>query len=157
MIYTEENKSATAKKVAKQRVGTSVFSYYKQLGNDIKMISKRPKGNPQETGDWEILHDWLLDEVNNCNKVDRLEYLQKDAYVSIYSLEKLAKNMADVKAGHPSRFVDVRYINKIMSKGNSPAKTRKHINWMKSTYLPAIKKRKAELKKANNESSIEFI
>ena len=98
-----------------------------------------------------------METVKNANKIDRLDYLRKDAYVGIHQLETLEKNMKDVKSGHPSRYVSVKYIEKILASGNSPAKVREHINWMKSTYLPAIKKRKAELKKELDESTISFV
>lgn len=158
-MILEDKTSDKAKAIARSRAGISgYFKNLGQLGNDVKMLSKRPKGDPNKDGNYEVLHDWLMNEVKSCNKLDRLDYLRKDAYVGINQLEKLAKNMTDVKAGHPSRYVSVKYIEKIMASGNSPAKVRKHITWMKNTYLPAIKKRKAELKKAMDESTlIDFV
>lgn len=157
-MILEDKISDKAKAVAKSRAGFGYFKNLGQLGKDVKMLSKRPKGDPSKDGNYEVLHDWLMNEVKSCNKLDRLDYLRKDAYVGINQLEKLAKNMADVKAGHPSRYVSVKYIEKIMASGNSPSKVRKHIAWMKNTYLPAIKKRKAELKKAMDESTlIDFV
>ena len=157
-LITEDKTSNEAKKVAKSRQGfKGLFKNLSQLGNDAKALSKRPDGDPNKTGDYKSLHPWLLDMVKDAKKADRLDYLRKDAYTAINQLETLEKNMKDVKAGHPSRYVSVKYINSIMDSGNSPTKVRDHINWMKSTYLPAIKKRKAELKKTQNESSISFV
>lgn len=153
-----EKVSKDAEKVAKSRVGFSgAFKIWKQLGNDMKALAKRPNVDPTTTGDYKSLQPWMMEMVKSAKDIDRLEYLQRDAYTGIYQLEKLEQNMKDVKAGHPSRFVDVKYINKIMASGNSPAKIRAYITWLRGTYLPAIKKKKADLKKAMNESIIKFV
>lgn len=157
-LITEDKISDKAKSVSKSRSGISgLIQNLSNIGSDAKALSKRPNVDPSKTGDYKSLRPWLLDMVKNAKKLDRLDYLRKDAYVAINQLEKLEKNMKDVKSGHPSRYVSVRYIEKIMDSGNSPAKVREHINWMKSTYLPAIKKRKAELRKELDESAIFFI
>ena len=157
-LITEDKISDKAKKVAKSRQG--LVGYLKtldQLGNDAKALAKRPAGDPNKTGDYKSLHPWLLSMVDSAKNVDRCDYLRKDAYLAINQLEKLEKNMKDVKAGHPSRYVSVKYINNIMASGNSPMKVRNHISWLKSTYLPAIKKKKADLKKAMDESTLPFV
>lgn len=157
-LITENKTSDKAKKVAKSRSGISGFiQNISNLGSDTKALSKRPNVDPNKTGDYKALRPWLLDMVKSAKKLDRLDYLRKDAYTGIHQLETLEKNMKDVKSGNPSRYVSVKYIEKILASGNSPAKVREHINWTRSTYLPAIKKRKAELKKELDESAISFV
>lgn len=159
-IITED--SARAKQVAKSRVGIkNLFKLYKQLPSDMKSISKRPNTNPLKTGDFESLRDWMLQMVKDAKDEDRCDYLRKDAYVAIHQLETLEKNMRDVKNGTPSRYVAVKVVQKQMDSGCTPDKVHKHIQWIKSTYLPAITKRKKELrderKKKLRESTIDFI
>ena len=133
---------------------SNMIQNYKNFGSDVKMLAKRPKGDPNKTGDYTSLHEWLLNEVKNAKKLDRLDYLAKDAHVSITTLEKLAKNMEDVQKGYPNRYVNVKYINSLIKGGNSPKKIKDHIKWIKGPYLSAIKKRKIELRKANKESAL---
>lgn len=154
-LITEE--SEKAKKIARSRNGFSgMWSNLKNLPTDIAAISKRPNTDPLRTGDFESLRKWLLQMVDDAKTIDRLDYLRKDAYVGIYSLEKLEKNMRDVQKGTPSRYVSVKAVQKQMDSGCTPDKVHKHVQWMKSTYLPAISKRRKELKKDLKES-FEFV
>lgn len=149
-----------ADKVAKSRSGFSgLFQNYRNLASDIKNLSKRPKTDPLRTGDFESLREWLLQMVEDAKTEDRCDYLRKDAYIAISQLEKLEKNMRDVKNGTPSKYVAVKVVQKQMDGGCTPDKVHKHVQWIKSTYLPAITKRKKEIKaeKKMNESSINFV
>lgn len=132
------------------------FWLFKMLFNDQKMLVKRPRADV-DAGNYEDLHPWLLDLVADAKTEQRIKYLRSDAYTAIDSLSKLAKNLNDYQHGRQSKYVSTKYMDKIIKKGMTVAKIKKHIDWLKGTYIPAINKRAAEIRKeskSKNESAI---
>lgn len=125
----------------------------RMLASDIKHSSKRPKENVAQTGNYDKLHPWLLGMVEDAKTEERLQYLRADAYNGILTLKKLAKNLDDYQHGRASRYVDSKYMDKIIKKGMTVQKINSHIRWMRNIYIPAINKRAAQIRKVQHESA----
>ena len=150
----EDSIDDEAKKVANERQGVRYFDFINNISNlfkDIGALTARPRMDP-EKGEYEKLRPWLMTLVDKADSMKRIQYLRRDAYTGINQLNKLSKNMKDVKAGTQSKYVNVNYINKLFKKGNSPEKVDAHIKWMKDEYIPYINKRAKEIRKSTNES-----
>lgn len=125
----------------------------RMLASDIKHSSKRPKENVAQTGNYDKLHPWLLGMVEDAKTEERLQYLRADAYNGILTLKKLAKNLDDYQHGRASRYVNAKYMDKIIKKGMTVQKINNHIRWMRNIYIPAINKRAAQIRKVQHESA----
>ena len=123
----------------------------RMLASDIKHSSKRPKENVAQTGNYDKLHPWLLGMVEDAKTEERLQYLRADAYNGILTLKKLAKNLDDYQHGRASRYVNSKYMDKIIKKGMTVQKINSHIRWMRNIYIPAINKRAAQIRKVQHE------
>ena len=123
----------------------------RMLASDIKLSSKRPKENVAQTGNYDKLHPWLLGMVEDAKTEERLQYLRADAYNGILTLKKLAKNLDDYQHGRASRYVNSKYMDKIIKKGMTVQKINSHIRWMRNIYIPAINKRAAQIRKVQHE------
>lgn len=126
----------------------------RMLASDIKHSSKRPKENVAQTGNYDKLHPWLLGMVEDAKTEERLQYLRADAYNGILTLKKLAKNLDDYQHGRASRYVNPKYMDKIIKKGMTVQKINSHIRWMRNIYIPAINKRAAQIRKAHHEYAL---
>lgn len=126
----------------------------RMLASDIKHSSKRPKENVAQTGNYDKLHPWLLGMVEDAKTEERLQYLRADAYNGILTLKKLAKNLDDYQHGRASRYVNPKYMDKIIKKGMTVQKINSHIRWMRNIYIPTINKRAAQIRKAHHEYAL---
>lgn len=125
----------------------------RMLASDIKHSSKRPKENVAQTGNYDKLHPWLLGMVEDAKTEERLQYLRADAYNGILTLKKLAKNLDDYQHGRASRYVNPKYMDKIIKKGMTVQKINNHVRWMRNVYIPAINKRAVQIRKVQHESA----
>ena len=125
-------------------------------------LSKQPKCDI-DAGEYDKLHPWLLDIVKKAKDMDRINYLRDDANKGKSQLKKLAKNVEDVQNGTPSKYVNVKYIQKKIDKGLTVKKINDHIKWMDTIYKKALNDRAKEIRKASLSESgrmfdaIEFI
>lgn len=125
--------------------------------NDMKLTARMhkkpyPKVNGYTNGDFKPNHEWLMAAIDQCKSVADCECLIKDAYLGISQDKQLAKNLRAVKEGNPSRYVNVKLVQKWLDNGVTPEKVEKHIEWMKENYVKGLQTKKKEFKKSQNES-----
>lgn len=154
-ILLEDYNPAEDKTYRRTKSGAhNPFWFVKQFSQDIANTGvKRPKGDPTISGDYESLRPWLLSLVDKAKDIKRIQYLRSDAYQAANQLTKLAKNMRDVQNGTQNRYVDVKYINKMLNGGNTPEKVEAHVRWLKGEYLRVINKKATELRKSGQYES----
>lgn len=126
--------------------------------NDMKLTARMhkkpyPKVNGYTNGDFKPNHEWLMAAIDQCRSVTDCECLIKDAYLGISQDKQLVKNLQAVKEGNPSRYVNVKLIQKRLDNGVTPEKVEKHIEWMKENYIKGLQAKKKEFKKSQNEST----
>lgn len=126
--------------------------------NDMKLTARMhkkpyPKVNGYTNGDFKPNHEWLMAAIDQCRSVTDCECLIKDGYLAISQDKQLVKNLRAVKEGNPSRYVNVKLIQKRLDNGVTPEKVEKHIEWMKENYIKGLQAKKKEFKKSQNEST----
>ena len=126
--------------------------------NDMKLTARMhkkpyPKVNGYTNGDFNPNHEWLMAAIDQCRSVTDCECLIKDAYLGISQDKQLVKNLRAVKEGNPSRYVNVKLIQKRLDNGVTPEKVEKHIEWVKENYIKGLQAKKKEFKKSQNESA----
>lgn len=126
--------------------------------NDMKLTARMhkkpyPKINGYTNGDFKPNHEWLMAAIDQCRSVTDCECLIKDAYLGVSQDKQLVKNLRAVKEGNPSRYVNVKLIQKRLDNGVTPEKVEKHIEWMKENYIKGLQAKKKEFKKSQNEST----
>ena len=126
--------------------------------NDMKLTARMhkkpyPKVNGYTNGDFNPNHEWLMAAIEQCKSVADCECLIKDGYLAISQDKQLVKNLRAVKEGNPSRYVNVKLIQKRLDNGVTPEKVEKHIEWMKENYIKGLQAKKKEFKKSQNEST----
>ena len=126
--------------------------------NDMKLTARMhkkpyPKVNGYTNGDFKPNHEWLMAAIDQCRSVTDCECLIKDGYLAISQDKQLVKNLRAVKEGNPSRYVNVKLIQKRLDNGVTPEKVEKHIEWMKENYINGLQAKKKEFKKSQNEST----
>lgn len=112
-----------------------------------------PKVNGYTNGDFTPNHEWLMTAIEQCKSVADCECLIKDAYLGISQDKQLVKNLRAVKEGNPSRYVNVKLVQKWLDSGVTPEKVEKHIEWMKENYIKGLQAKKKEFKKLNEDYS----
>ena len=125
--------------------------------NDMKLTARMhkkpyPKVNGYTNGDFKPNHEWLMAAIDQCKSVADCECLIKDAYLGISQDKQLVKNLRAVKEGNPSRYVNVKLVQKWLDNGVTPEKVEEHIEWMKENYVKGLQVKKKEFKKSQNES-----
>ena len=126
--------------------------------NDMKLTARMhkkpyPKINGYTNGDFKPNHEWLMAAIEQCKSVADCECLIKDGYLAISQDKQLVKNLRAVKEGNPSRYVNVKLIQKRLDNGVTPEKVEKHIEWVKENYIKGLQAKKKEFKKSQNEST----
>ena len=126
--------------------------------NDMKLTARMhkkpyPTVNGYTNGDFKPNHEWLMAAIDQCRSVIDCECLIKDGYLAISQDKQLVKNLRAVKEGNPSRYVNVKLIQKRLDNGVTPEKVEKHIEWMKENYIKGLQAKKKEFKKSQNEST----
>ena len=129
--------------------------------NDMKLTARMhkkpyPKINGYTNGDFKPNHEWLMAAIEQCKSVADCECLIKDGYLAISQDKQLVKNLRAVKEGNPSRYVNVKLIQKRLDNGVTPEKVEKHIEWVKENYIKGLQAKKKEFKKKLNEDHSEI-
>ena len=129
--------------------------------NDMKLTARMhkkpyPKVNGYTNGDFNPNHEWLMAAIEQCKSVADCECLIKDGYLAISQDKQLVKNLRAVKEGNPSRYVNVKLIQKRLDNGVTPEKVEKHIEWVKENYIKGLQAKKKEFKKKLNEDHSEI-
>ena len=103
---------------------------------------------PQYTGYYEDLHKKLLRLVDKAKNIDRINYLQRDASIGIKTMNHWINIMEEAQKDINKEIEPKNKVAaKMLKRGNTPEKTREHINWINTVYRPALSKKKNELKK----------
>jgi len=122
--------------------------YWKQLGWGMKNILGNLKdgGSPLYTGNFSGLQSRLLGFVKSCKSVNDCNYLLNDARSAKTMINKLKDNLTKYINKDPNAKINKKDMEKRVKMGLTPAKIDSYLKWIDNTYIPAIKKKKAELK-----------
>lgn len=152
---TEESLAAGEIKSANEEVEEGVTNIL--LKKNVALVTKLHAKhhlvtkNVQNTGEWELLHPFLLEYITYAKTTNDISYIRQDFRSGITQLNKMADNFESVEKGHPNKGVNVKNIQKRIDKGQSSKKIKAHIKWMQTTYKSAIDTQAKKIKENMNE------
>lgn len=129
----------------KQEINEGVIG---NLIKDFPAIMKNAGANAMYTGKWDIVEDGLMQLIQKADTMERINYLRRDLRYGIISMEKLLDKMYRVQKGE----LENKDIEKRIAGGNTPDKMKAHLDWIRTTGLPALNDRAKEIRKALKES-----
>lgn len=129
----------------KQEINEGVIG---NLIKDFPAIMKNAGANAMYTGKWDVVEDGLMQLIQKADTMERINYLRRDLRYGIISMEKLLDKMYRVQKGE----LENKDIKKRIADGNTPDKMKAHLDWIRTTGLPALNDRAKEIRKALKES-----